>query len=82
MPEIRRHSLPENTFLFWNSVEVNLLIGQNEWRYKTFQILDSKSKISLIILKGSLPYVLNEYTYFEWMILPHYLLKNPMDGTY
>ena len=30
MRELRRYSLLENIFLFWNFVEVNLLICQNE----------------------------------------------------
>ena len=72
MPEIRRHSLPENTFLLWNFVEVNLLIGQNEWSNKTFQTLDSKSKISLIILKGSLPYVLKNCMF---MFIKHIIVR-------
>ena len=55
--ELRRYSLLENTFLFWNFVEINLLICQNEWSNKT---LDSNPKILLIILKGNQSYVLKK----------------------
>ena len=54
MRELRRYLLLENTFLFWNFVEVNFLICQNREAIKTSQTLDN-SIISPIILKEN-PY--------------------------
>ena len=59
--ELRRYLLLENTFLFWNFVEVNLLICQNEWSSKKVskscswlnKVVHGRPSIKWISCKGS-----------------------------
>ena len=68
MDELRRYLLFENTFLFWNFAEFNLLICQNEWSNKILSNFRQQLKNFANYPKGELAVCLEKMLLYVYKV--------------